>query len=70
MSFKFEDMLSQEDKDEKLHKLESLISGLAKSSDLKKSLNSIRIESEAHSSEVCGEILTKYGFAKHKINKF
>ncbi|CAI2386607.1 unnamed protein product [Moneuplotes crassus] len=55
-------MVNQNDTDEKFHELESLISGLAKSPDLKKSLELVKIHSSRHSSKLCELTLAKYGF--------
>ncbi|CAI2359407.1 unnamed protein product [Moneuplotes crassus] len=62
LTFSILDDSNQDNEDESLNKLESIVSGLAKSPDLKQSLESMTIISAAHSSEVCGELLAKYGF--------
>ncbi|CAI2359835.1 unnamed protein product [Moneuplotes crassus] len=62
LTFKSCDITNHDSADESLHTLDSLISGLAKSPDLKKSLESMNISSSRHSNELCEETLAKYGF--------
>ncbi|CAI2366431.1 unnamed protein product [Moneuplotes crassus] len=47
--------------DKKLHQIGTVVSGLTKSSDLKKRPNLVSIQSEVHTTEVYEKILTKYG---------